>query len=57
MQSAFNGYLDIKEFMILQEKKSEDATHSSAKIPNDKQSSDPTLFSAMIPEDLKLDID
>jgi hypothetical protein len=26
MQSAFEGYLDIKEIMILQEKKSEDAT-------------------------------
>lgn len=42
MQSAFNGYLDIKEFMILQEKKLEDATKSSEKITNDKQSGHPT---------------
>lgn len=41
MQSAFDGYLDIKEFMIFRENESEAAT----------------LFSAKIPEDLKLDED
>ena len=41
MQSAFDCYLEVKEFMIFKENESE--------VSN--------LFSAKIPDDLKLDID